>query len=299
VTALQTLDVIALWPDAVGPGSEQLSIRETVTERSHHPCWPDRILTGITRPRLTAFIPRQPNGTAVIIAPGGAYGRIVLDKESAEMALWLNTLGITSLLMHYRLPAEGHADGPDAPFADAQHAIRVLRQNAVSWGLDPARIGFLGCSAGGHLGAMLGTQFDRPVGSRIDDFAPFSARPDFMLLLYPVISMTEPHVHRESRDNLLGRSPSPARIHRYSAENWLRPETPPCFLAVADDDDVVSPENSRLFHAAALKTGVDCTLHRFNRGGHGFGIRDARDTPAHCWTTLAAEWLASHGFLAN
>ena len=124
MTALHTLDVITLWPDAVGPGSEKLSIRETVTERSRHPCWPDRILTGITRPRLTAFVPRRPNGAAVIVAAGGAYGRIVLDKESTEMALWLNTLGVTSLLMHYRLPAEGHADGPDAPVCrrTARHA---------------------------------------------------------------------------------------------------------------------------------------------------------------------------------
>ena len=293
---LKTHDRISLWPDEIAPGSERLSITLTITERSKDPFWPDRILTGITRPSLTAFVPASPNGAAMIVAPGGAYGRIVLDKEAAEMALWLNTLGIYAFLLQYRLPGEGHAVGPEAPLADAQRALRVLRQNAAGWGLDPARIGFLGCSAGGHLGAMLGTRFDRPAYDAVDAADRLTARPDCMLLLYPVVSMNAPCVHDESCRNLLGSTPSATQIDRYSAELQLPSGVPPAFIAVADDDNVVAPENSRRFHQALREAGCESHLHVFTSGGHGFGIRDARDTPAARWTGLAAQWLADNGF---
>ena len=128
---LKTQDVLEIWPNGVAPGSENAPVKLTITERSKVAFWPDRIITGITRPNLTAFVPDKPNGTAVIVAPGGAYARIVLDKEAAEMARWLNPYGVTVLLMQYRLPAEGHANGKDAPLADASVRfalfVRMLR----------------------------------------------------------------------------------------------------------------------------------------------------------------------------
>ena len=285
-----------LWPGEIGPGSAQVSRRLTITERSQNPFWPDRILTGISRPSLTAFVPDKPNGCAVIVAPGGAYSRIVVDKEAAEMALWLNSIGITAFLLQYRLPGEGHASGPDAPLADAQRAIRIVRAHAAAWQLDLQRIGFLGCSAGGHLGAMLGTRYDKRTYGAVDEADSASARPDFMLLLYPVISMNEPWVHLESRQNLLGPQPTVDQIAAYSADQQCPAVVSPTFIAVAEDDAVVSPENSRCFHRELTAAGFDSTLQCFSAGGHGFGIRDARHTPAAKWTALAAQWLVQKGF---
>lgn len=294
---LKTRDVIELWPGGVGPGSEKSPAQLTVTERSKVAYWPDRIVTGITRPNLTAFVPDKPNGTAVIVAPGGAYSRIVLDKEAAEMARWLNPYGVTVLLMQYRLPAEGHVDGKDVPLQDAQRAIRVVRQNAGEWGLQPDRIGFLGASAAGHMAASLGAQFAKKVYEPVDAADSLSARPDLLLLLYPVVSMDDKLTHLESRTNLLGKDPSPELIKDYSADLHVTKEAPPTFIVVAKDDPVVPPENSMRYHDALQKAGVSSELHAFTEGGHGFGIRDARQLPVSDWPNLAAAWMKARGYI--
>ena len=294
---LKTRDVIELWSAGVGPGSEKSPAQLTVTERSKVAYWPDRIVTGITRPNLTAIVPDKPNGTAVIVAPGGAYSRIVLDKEAAEMARWLNPYGVTVLLMQYRLPAEGHVDGKDVPLQDAQRAIRVVRQNAREWGLQPDKIGFLGASAAGHMAASLGAQFARKVYEPVDAADSLSARPDFLLLLYPVVSMDDKLTHLESRDNLLGKDPSPDLIKEYSADLHVTRESPPTFIVVAKDDPVVPPENSVRYHEALQKVGVSSELHAFAEGGHGFGIRDARQLPVSDWPNLAAAWMKTNGYI--
>ena len=295
--SLRTCDVIEIWPGGIGPGSERCKAQLTITERSNVAFWPDRMLTGITRSTLTAFVPDRPNGTVVIVAPGGAYGRIVLDKEAAEMALWLNALDVTALLLQYRLPAEGHVNGKDAPLADAQRAIRHVRHHALDWGLDPERIGFLGASAAGHMGALLGAKFDQPVYTALDPADHLSARPDFMILLYPVISMDEPAVHLESRINLLGELPPPELIKNYSADQHVNPASPPTLLVVADDDPVVPSANSVLYHEALKRAGISTVLHRFPEGGHGFGIRGTRQLPVSNWPHLATEWLRAGGFI--
>lgn len=296
---LKTQDVIALWPGEIAPGSAQSPARLTITERSPNPFWPDRILTGITRPNLTAFVPPRPNGAAIIVAPGGAYGRIVLDKEAGELALWLNTLGITAFLLQYRLPGEGHASGPEAPLADAQRAVRLVREHAGAWGLDINRIGFLGGSAGGHLAAMLATLSTRASYAPVDAADSHPARPDAVLLLYPVITMAEPHVHLESRQNLLGTDPTRDGIDQFSLERQVSAATPPCFIVVAEDDSAVPFANSVAFHEALNDAGVDNALHRFLEGGHGFGIRDARHFAVAEWPALAAAWLGKRGFCAG
>jgi acetyl esterase/lipase len=294
---LKTRDVVELWPGGVGPGSEKSPAQLTITERSKVAFWPDRIVTGITRPNLTAIVPDQPNGTALIVAPGGAYSRIVLDKEAAEMARWLNPYGVTVLLMQYRLPAEGHVDGRDVPLQDAQRAIRVVRQNAKEWGLDPSRIGFLGGSAAGHMAASLGAAFDRKVYEPVDAADGLSARPDFLLLLYPVISMEEKITHLESRTNLLGKDPSPDLIKQYSPDQHVTKASPATFIVLAEDDPVVPPENGIRYHNALKAQGVPSELHTFKEGGHGFGIRDARQLPVSDWPNLAAAWMRSRGLI--
>lgn len=294
---LKTRDVIDLWPSSVAPGSENSPAKLTVTERSKVAFWPDRIVTGITRPNLTAFVPDKPNGTVVIAAPGGAYSRIVLDKEAAEMARWLNPYGVTVLLMQYRLPAEGHVNGKDAPLADAQRAIRLVRQNAKEWGLDPNKVGFLGASAAGHMGAMLGAKFDKKVYEPVDATDKLSARPDFLMLLYPVVSMEDKLTHLESRTNLIGQNPSADLIKEYSADQQVSANSPQTFIVLAENDSAVPAQNGINYHNALKKVGVPTVLYTFKEGDHGFGIRDARQLPVSNWPNLAADWLKAGGYI--
>jgi acetyl esterase/lipase len=294
---LKTRDVVEIWPAGVAPGSEKSPAQLTVTERSKVAYWPDRMITGITRPNLTAIVPDRPNGTAVIVAPGGAYARIVLDKEAAEMARWLNPYGVTVLLMQYRLPAEGHANGKDVPLQDAQRAIRFVRHNAREWGLDPGKIGFLGGSAAGHMGAMLGAQHAKKVYEPVDAADSLSAKPDFLILLYPVVSMEDKVTHVETRTNLIGRDPPAQLIREQSADLHVTKDSPPTMIVVAEDDPSVPFENSVRYHSALKNAGVPTVMQAFKEGGHGFGIRDARQLPAAQWPDRAAEWLRAGGYI--
>lgn len=293
---LHTRDVINLWPGSA-PGSETANISLTITERSKIPYWPDRAATGIKTPTLTAFVPDRPNGVAVIVAPGGAYSRIAIDKESYEMARWLNPHGITVLLLQYRLPGEGHQNGADVPLEDAQRAMRVVRSHAAEWGLDPHRIGFMGCSAGGHMGASLGAEFDRKVYTPVDGADSVSARPDFLMLLYPVVSMDARITHMESRTNLLGKNPTTEQIQAYTPSLHVTKSNPPTFIALADDDPAVNPENGLSYYVALHRAGVPAELHIFRQGGHGFGIRDTRQLPVSAWPAFAMEWMKTVGIL--
>ena len=295
--ALANGKVIELWPDGIAPGSAASTRVFTLTERSTAAFRPDRVATGITRPSLTAFVPDQPNGTVVIAAPGGAYSRIVVDKEAAEIARWLNPLGVTVLILLYRLPGEGHTNASDAPLADAQRAVRVVRQHAVEWGLRPDQVGFLGASAGGHVGAMLGGQFDKPAYRPVDSFDRVSARPDFMVLLYPVISMEDDLCNAESRANLLGKNPSAEEIKAYSADARVTANSPETFIVLADDDSTVSPKNGVSYLNALVKHGVRAMLCSYPEGGHGFGTGEGRQLALSEWPTLAAEWLSCGGHL--
>jgi len=294
---LKTRDVFEIWPAGVGPGSENSPAKLTVTERSKVAYWPDRALTGITHPNLTAIVPDKPNGTAVIVAPGGAYTRIAIDKESTEMARWLNPYGVTVFLMQYRLPAEGHANGKDAPLQDAQRALRFVRAHAKEWNLNPNRIGFLGASAGGHMAASLDVQYAKKVYEPVDEADALSARPDFMMLLYPITSMETATTHMESRTNLIGKDPSPELIKAYSPVLNIIKEAPPTFVVLAEDDPAVPPVNGISFCDGLKKAGVPCELHTFKEGGHGFGIRDARQLPVSVWPNLAADWMKANGFI--
>lgn len=295
---IKTQSVIPLWPgDGIGPGSENSPAQLTVTERSKLPFWPDRVVTGVKQPNLTAFVPDKPNGVAVIAAPGGAYSRIVVDKEAAEMARWLNPYGVTVFLLQYRLPGEGHVNGADVPLQDGQRAIRIVRQHAKEWGLDPHRIGLLGASAAGHLAASVGAEFDKKVYAPKDEADTLSARPDFLMLLYPVVTMDSQYTHLETRDNLLGKDPSAERIEAYSPDLHVTKDTPPTFIVLADDDPAVPAENSLRYYQALKKAGVPAELHIFKDGSHGFGIRDTRQMPVSLWPNLAIDWMKSSAIL--
>ena len=298
---------IELWPGAA-PGSSALALTESVTERSKDPRQQDRFVTGLLRPRLLwikaekvrAPAPNpEPSGVALIIAPGGGYVREVLDKEGFETARWLAARGISSFVLLYRLPGEGHQQRADVPLQDAQRAVRLLRGRAREFGIDPRRIGVLGFSAGGHVAASVATRFDAKVYQPVDSLDALSARPDFSILLYAVVSLDPAIAHAGSRQALLGEAPSATEIRQYSAENNVTAATPPTLLILTDDDTSVVPANSLRYYEALHRLSVPVELHIYARGKHGFGIRGARGLPVAAWPDVAWSWLSASGFLAS
>ncbi|WP_434533564.1 pectin acetylesterase PaeX [Dickeya chrysanthemi] len=282
-----------IWPQGEAPGAITSSVQQQVVERSKDPAWPDRAVTGIRSPEITVYVPDNPNGTALLITPGGSYQRVVLDKEGSDLAPYFTQQGYTLFVMTYRMPADGHQEGADAPLADAQRAIRTLRSHAVQWRIDPQRIGIMGFSAGGHVAASLGTRFAQTVYPAQDEIDHVSARPDFMVLMYPVISMQENIAHAGSRKALMGSHPSEAQIERYSAEKQVSAQTPPTFLVHAIDDPSVSVDNSLVMLSALRENKIPAEIHLFEQGKHGFGIRGTVGLPAAAWPQLLNNWIKS------
>ncbi|PCF94311.1 alpha/beta hydrolase [Vreelandella nigrificans] len=294
---LQHEAVLPLWDKR--PEGTPVDLTPMVDERSKNLFRPDRALTGIVEPSLTAWVPERPNGASIIIAPGGSYRRVVLDKEGIEIAKALAPLGVTSFLLTYRLPGEGHANRADAPLADAQRAMRLVRRHANEWGLDPERIGFLGFSAAGHIGASLATGYNRELYEADGTEQAVSARPDFVALVYPVVTMQDNSVHEGSRTALLGDSPTPQQKSNHSPEEHVTAGTPEVFLVLADDDPSVPPANAIAFYNALHAAGVKTELHIFRDGGHGFGISGASGKPVSGWPLLLADWMVQIGVMSE
>lgn len=285
---------LALWPGAP-PGLPDVPPREVVEDRSADPRQPDRAMYGITRPRLVVFRPARPNGAGLLVAPGGGYARVVLDKEGFEIGRWLSARGWTVFVLFYRLPGEGWADRADVPLADGQRAMRLIRSRAAAYGVNPARLGMMGFSAGGHLCSDLATRFAAPAYRPVDAADRLSARPAFFAPIYGVQAMTPDIAHKGSRDLLLGANPSDALTAAHSPAHNVTAATPPCFLVHAEDDPTVSPENSLQLRAACKRAGVLVECHLFAEGGHGFGLRRAAGKPASAWPELFAAWSARQG----
>jgi acetyl esterase/lipase len=285
-----TGEEIPLWPGDA-PGSEGLPRKETITERSRDPSRHDRIITGIVQPSLRMHRPAEPNGAAVIIAPGGAYQRIVIDKEGLDIAEWLNSLGVTTFVLTYRLPAEGHRSPADIPLADSQRAMRVLRSRAESLRIDAGRIGIIGFSAGGHLAGSLAAYHGATVYPPVDAADRLNARPDFAILVYPAVGL------ELVRPETLARYPGLREvISGYPLEDGVSGSWPPTFLLHAADDSSVPAEGSVRLFSELRAAGVPAELHVFNRGGHGFGIKHA-EGPVAGWPLLCGEWLRHLGVL--
>lgn len=234
---------------------------------------------------LTVYLPEKGNGAAVVICPGGGYGGHAIEPEGHGIARWLNRHGITGAVLQYRLPKGRHA----VPLLDAQRAIRTVRSHAAEGSLDPARIGIIGFSAGGHLAATAETHFDEGDKAAKDPVDRVSSRPDFAILVYPVISMGEKG-HAGSRKNLLGESPTAEQIELYSNEKQVTDRTPPTFLAHPLDDTVVVPDNSRLFYAALQAHKVPAKYLELPNGGHG--LNGYKGPSWDAWQTQSLEWLA-------
>lgn len=244
----------------------------------------------VVLPTLSVFKPKYPNGTAMVIFPGGGYRHLSIDKEGCKIAQWLSTLGITSFVLKYRLPSdEIMEDKFIGPLQDAQRAIRYIRQNAKVWKLNPEQIGVIGFSAGGHLAATLSTQYEKKT---YDEQAVISARPDFSILIYPVISMKDSVTHQGSKTNLLGKSPAHKKINDYSNELNVTKMTPRTFLVHSADDKSVPVENSLLYFRSLKKHGVPVEMHIYEDGGHGFGLGRV-GTNQH-WGNVCENWLRAN-----
>jgi acetyl esterase/lipase len=246
-------------------------------------------------PTLTPYLaPKEKaTGASVVICPGGGYGGLA-DHEGRPVAEWLNTLGVAGFVLKYRLGPRYHHP---APLLDASRAIRTVRARAAEWGLDPARIGILGFSAGGHLASTAGTHFDSGRADAADPIERVSSRPDLMVLVYPVITFSGPAAHLGSRNNLLGSDPPRELIDALSNERMVSKETPPAFLIHTLGDTGVPYENSLLFAAALRKAGVPHEVHLYEKGQHGFGL-GANDPVLSSWPGRCADWMKGHGFLA-
>ena len=246
-------------------------------------------------PSLTLYrpSPARASGAAVVVCPGGGYGMLA-DHEGRPIAEWLNSLGITAVVLRYRLGPTHHHP---AMLEDAARAIRTTRAQAREWGIDPGRVAIIGFSAGGHLASTAGTHFDPGNPTAADPVDRASSRPDRMMLIYPVISMTPEITHAGSRRNLLGADPTPDLVQSLSSELQVKADTPPTFLLHTSADTVVGAENSLLFALALRKAKVPVELHVFEKGRHGLGLGRDSDLPYAEWTGLCARWLAGQGFL--
>jgi acetyl esterase/lipase len=217
-----------------------------------------------SKAKITVHLPEKPNGAAIVICPGGGYGGLVTKGEGHGIAAWLNQYGIAGIVLEYRLPA----GRPYVPLLDAQRALRTVRANATKWKVDPKKVGIIGFSAGGHLASTATVHFDLGEAKTTDAIGRESSRPDFSILIYPVISM-DVGVHRGSKKNLMGETPSAGLPEYFSTQKHVKVSTPPAFLAHAIDDKVVDIENSRMFYAAQQKAGLPARLVELPDGGHG------------------------------
>jgi acetyl esterase/lipase len=276
--------VIPLWPEGVpgarpGGGEERLE---------------DGRVYNVQGPTLTAFPApaATASGAALIICPGGGYVRLAVAKEGSALTRRLNAIGVSAFVLKYRLAEYGHP----APLRDVLRAVRLLRSRAKELAIRPDRIGVMGSSAGGHLAASAATLFDAPEGRTGAPLDATSARPDFVALLYPVITMAGPFAHAGSRRALLGENPAPGLLERLSVETQVTRDTPPAFLVHTGEDASVPLENSLLFYQALRRAGVAAELHLFEKGPHGFGTSPGLG-PTSEWPQRFEEWLRFHGWL--
>lgn len=257
---------LPLWPNGA-PNSNELKGDEQEMDNGR--------VSNIKNPDITVYRAEHPSGMAVIMCPGGGYARLAMNHEGHDMAPWFNTQGITYVVLKYRMP-NGHNE---VPFSDVEQAIRLVRQHAAEWNINPAKIGIMGASAGGHLASTLATHYTSK-----------ETRPDFQILLYPVITMDANFTHAGSRENLITKNPSADLIAKYSNELQVNAQTPQAFIALSSDDKAVLPQNSINYYLALLKHNVPATMHIYPTGGHGWGFRD-NFTYKRQWTDELEKWL--------
>ncbi len=290
--------VIDLWP-AGAPGGDGVTLEEKIVDRENPYNLTDRAAHNVTRPTLSVFLPQKPDGSAILIIPGGGYSWVVIDKEGYEGARWFSRQGATVYVLRHRLPHQGWAAGPDTPLQDAQRAVRLIRSREQADGIDPQRVMVMGFSAGGHVAGSLATRFEASVYEPRDAIDQLSAKPDAAVLMYPVVTMKQGSAHPGSRRNLLGETPSDTQVAKYSLETAPPADAPPTFLLHAADDASVPVENALLLFTALKAAGVPAALHIFETGGHGFGLRDLERDPRAAWPGMVMDWGKAHGIFRS
>jgi acetyl esterase/lipase len=286
--ALKDGQVLQVWPDAV-PGQSAQDGPDLIKDEkggSH--------IYHVHRPVLSVALPAPgtANGAAVIACPGGGYVRLPVASAHGSEAQWLKSLGVTTFVLTYRLGNSGLY----APLQDVTQAIRIVRSRAAEFGLDPRRIGVFGSSAGGHLAAWASTAYDEPAAKTGSPLDTVSARPDFAILEYPVITMQVPYAHGGSRRALIGGHPTPEQIQATSVELHVTAQTPPTFVLSTEADKSVPQENAMMYYEALLRAHVSAELHLYELGPHGFGFRKGLGTTS-LWPELAAAWMRSHAWI--
>ncbi|MBL4678418.1 MAG: alpha/beta hydrolase [Mucilaginibacter sp.] len=285
----QQQTALPLYPKGV-PNSKPTpaTYKETIDER----LW----ISKVSIPTLTPYLPAKgtANGTAVVICPGGSYIGLASGHEGSAIAQEFNKIGVTAFVLKYRLPNDSiMTDKSIGPLQDAQRAIQMVRQNAAKWGINPNKVGIIGFSAGGHLASTEGTHFDKVVIENKDNI---SVRPDFMMLIYPVITFGE-KAHVGSRENLIGKDASQQQIDLYSNEKQVTANTPPTFIVFAEDDDVVPVENGILMYNALLQNKIPAEIHIVPKGGHGFGLKSPKSKAL--WFDWAKVWMDDNDWLGK
>ena len=274
---------LKVWPNGA-PDSNGMTLPEETFEGNR--------VRNVSEAEMYVYLPKigVNTGAAIVICPGGGYMIEAMDHEGYDMAEWLTTQGVAGIVLKYRLPYGHH----EIPLEDVQRALRIVRQKAAEWGINPTKIGVAGSSAGGHLASTAGTRFDTGKPDATDPVEKFSCRPDFMLLLYPVITFDEEFGHMGSRTNLIGANAKFDLVERYSNEKQVTAQTPPTFLILADDDTGVPSRNSVEFYLALKKYKIPAEMHIFRNGGHGFGM-NKKNLPVDQWPNLFAQWMKAQG----
>jgi acetyl esterase/lipase len=249
----------------------------------------------VQQPAIEVYLPSKQNATgqAVVVCPGGGYSILAYDWEGTDIAKWLNANGVAAIVLKYRLPnSKSNIDPKLSPLLDAQRAIRTVRANADRWNIKKNRVGIMGFSAGGHLASTAGTHFDSGNPNATDSIDRVSSRPDFMILMYPVITMLKSTMHRGSKNNLIGANADSATAKYYSNELQVTKETPPTFLVHATDDKTVPVENSLSFYQALKDNNIPAEMHIYPYGGHGFSLAIGKGYLS-TWTDRCIDWLVS------
>ena len=282
---------IVLWKDKI-PG-EILSVnyeeKEIYSENEL------QSTSNVKTPTITIYTPNEisVNGTSIIVFPGGGYSHLSMNKEGEKIAKWFNSLGITAFVLKYRMPSdEIMKDKSIGPLQDAQEAVRMVRRNAKKWNLDSNKIGVIGFSAGGHLAATLSTRYEEKTYESTDNT---SSKPNFAILIYPVVSMNSAITHKGSKEKLLGLNPSQELTDKFSCELHVNSTTPPTFIVHASDDKSVPVENSINYYLALKNKKVQTEMHIYEKGGHGFGL-GIIDTSKN-WTNDCVNWLKSNNYI--
>ena len=284
-------EIINLWPDGAIPNAiagVQLTEKTDVDNGILR-------ISNVSVPTITAYLPPtgQATGSAVMICPGGGYSILASGHEGEDIARWFNGMGVAAFVLKYRLPNEKIMTSPhEVPLMDAMQGMKLIRQNATRYGIDPGKVGVMGFSAGGHLASTLATHFNR--GTQAADGGA-QVRPDFTILLYPVVTFGD-KAHTGSRDKLLGKlNTSPELIALYSNELQITKQTPPTFLVHSQDDKGVPVENSINYYLACLKNGVPAEMHLYPTGGHGYALRTAKFGSLNTWPESCRAWLKGLG----